>query len=62
MDETTRHTIKISTEALKALRILAAYAGQRQHHVVEQLIFEALRLKERSRSHQKGRSHGPTDD
>lgn len=53
MDETTRRTIKISTEALTALRILAAYAGKRQHCLVEELIFDALRLTERERA-QKG--------
>jgi len=49
MDETTRHTIKISTEALKALRWLAVYEEKRQHTIVEQLILNAFALKERRR-------------
>jgi hypothetical protein len=47
MDETTRHTIKISTEALTALRILAAYTGKRQHVILEHLILDAFYLTER---------------
>jgi hypothetical protein len=50
MDEQTRHTIKISTEALNALRILAAYTGKRQHHLVEQLIIAALQRAEMART------------
>lgn len=57
MDETTRRTIKISTEALHALRILAAYQGKRQHEVVEHLIVEALQVEERHRARQKGTHH-----
>lgn len=53
MDETTRHTIKISTEALKALRWLAVYAEKRQHTIVERLILTEFATKERERA-QKG--------
>ena len=50
MDETTRHTIKISTEALKALRWLAVYAEERQHAIVERLILTEFALQERQRA------------
>lgn len=36
MDETTRHTIKISTTALQALRVIAAYTGKHQNALIEE--------------------------
>jgi hypothetical protein len=56
MDETTRHTIKISTEALKALRWLAVYQEKRQHVIVEALILAAWKQAEQERTTQKGPS------
>jgi hypothetical protein len=50
MDETTRHTIKISTEAMKALRWLSVYEEERQHAIVERLILTELALQERQRA------------
>lgn len=45
-----RHTIKVDTETLQALRILAAYHGKRLHTIVRELALNALQHAEQKRS------------
>jgi hypothetical protein len=51
MDTPERHTVKVSAEAIQALRLLAAYQGERQYVILARLITQALQKEVEESDH-----------
>lgn len=50
MEHQPRHTVKISTDALEALRYLAFHLRKRQHAILEELLLTRMRQEEQRRN------------
>jgi hypothetical protein len=57
MDDTTRHTIKIATETLRLLRLVAAQTGEKQYAVLARLLTKEWSRVQQDDPHRKDGSH-----